>query len=177
MNAVKLPYDKKKKTGIDLNDLINQKEQRNHFGSEFSKNDNHTFFLRHQDWKYLYYQEGGIEELYDLKNDPHELNDLANNAEYANELKERRAESIAWLKNHSTTKNLLDSDGNLKVSKKTEASKKRTLNPATKPYSRMPWDGRIPTKGLKENEKSWWWKEVGNDFSQLIEFAKKNHRD
>jgi len=33
--------------------------------------------LRTHDWKYGHHMNGGFEELYDLKTDPHELNNLA----------------------------------------------------------------------------------------------------
>jgi arylsulfatase A-like enzyme len=47
--------------------------------------------LVRKDWKYFYWPEQGIEQLFDLKADPREENDLAGNPEQAERLAEMRA--------------------------------------------------------------------------------------
>ena len=46
--------------------------------------------LVRKDFKYFYWPEHQVEQLFDLKNDPHEENDLANNPDYAERLAEMR---------------------------------------------------------------------------------------
>lgn len=46
--------------------------------------------LVRKDWKYMLWPEHGVEQLFDLSNDPIEENDLANNPEYATRLEEMR---------------------------------------------------------------------------------------
>ena len=43
------------------------------------------------DWKYISYPTAGVERLFNLKKDPHEMDDLADNPEYAEKLKTMRA--------------------------------------------------------------------------------------
>ena len=53
-----------------------------------------TEAVRTDRWKYIVYfvSDPPVEELYDLKNDPNELNDLSKQAAYANTLDEMRKE-------------------------------------------------------------------------------------
>lgn len=44
-----------------------------------------------------------LEELYDYKNDPFEMNNLANNPKYINKLKELREVHLAWMKQYKDT--------------------------------------------------------------------------
>ncbi len=39
-----------------------------------------------KDWKYFYWPEHDVEQLFDLRKDPREENDLAGNPEHANRL-------------------------------------------------------------------------------------------
>jgi len=56
-----------------------------------------------RDWRYIYYKDGG-EELYDLRTDFHEWNNLAGNAEYAEIKKELKAQAPATFAPAATTK-------------------------------------------------------------------------
>lgn len=47
--------------------------------------------LVRKDWKYMFWPEHGVEQLFDLTNDPIEENDLVNNPEHATRLAEMRA--------------------------------------------------------------------------------------
>ncbi len=49
------------------------------------------------DWKYNYYVSGAFEELYDRKNDPGEINNLAGIAKYANIKQHLRETLLDWL--------------------------------------------------------------------------------
>jgi arylsulfatase A-like enzyme len=44
-----------------------------------------------------------LEELYDYKNDPHEMNNLVDNPQYTNKLKELRTAHLAWMKKYVDT--------------------------------------------------------------------------
>ena len=50
------------------------------------------------------------EELYDLKNDPHEMNNLADNPEFASKQKELKKELFRWMKSQN---DYLNEDGNI----------------------------------------------------------------
>ena len=59
-----------------------------------------SFGLSADDWRYIHYA-GGDEELYDIRKDPHEWNNLANQKEFTDKLEELRAlapQSFAPLK-------------------------------------------------------------------------------
>ena len=53
-------------------------------------------------WKYLYHQDGAVEELYDLDADPHELCDLSGSASEpaASTRRSMRAFLIDWCRRH-----------------------------------------------------------------------------
>ena len=48
-------------------------------------------------WKYVYYTHGPTDELYDLENDPHELEDLAGQPTYATQVERLRGMLLQWL--------------------------------------------------------------------------------
>ena len=51
--------------------------------------------LRFENWKYIYMCNGGLEQLFDLQNDPHELTNLAaTEAEIASQLKDRLTKAL-----------------------------------------------------------------------------------
>ena len=47
--------------------------------------------IRRGDWKYFYYPHNGIEQLFDLSTDPHEMNNLAEDLQMATKKREMRA--------------------------------------------------------------------------------------
>lgn len=94
--------------------------------------------IRTNHWKYLYYQNGGYEELYDLKSDPHELHDLSENPAYAAVKSSLVSRGISWIKEYDNPEYALDG-GQLKKAPYTEPAVSKG-----RPFSRMPWDSRIP---------------------------------
>ncbi len=160
--------------GEDLLGFLDGETHRELSFSECLTSPHYLLHVRHKDWKYMYYQEGGFEELYDLQNDPHELHDLADDAGYQTRKRELRDAAIAWLRQYSSPEPALDDSGGLRaVPYQTERPR---LDQNPRPYSRMPWDSRVPPAALPEEQRSWWWKEVGGDWSQMIEYARAARR-
>ncbi len=61
-------------------------------------------------WKYIWYPEGGCEQLFDLENDPQELRDLANLSQFDAERQRLREEMI---RRHQERESLFVADGDL----------------------------------------------------------------
>lgn len=59
--------------------------------------ENHWNGLTDGKWKYIYHARDGEEQLFDLRQDAHELNDLAGRAEYSQELRLWRSRLVAHL--------------------------------------------------------------------------------
>jgi len=80
-----------------------------------------------KDFKYIYTVSGGVEELYDMKNDPCEKNNLATKPEFAALLCEKRSELHRWCvqNNHSQ---MLDGDRFKSLPKPDAASLKPVQN-------------------------------------------------
>lgn len=103
----------------------------------------HVRFVR---WKYMFWQNGGFEALFDIENDPRELKDLSRKEEYAGVLSMLRGKAEKWIAEYGNQEGILDESGHL-ISYPFKAHE----IPQASPYSRMPWDYRIPpvlqTKG------------------------------
>ncbi|MBL8230737.1 MAG: arylsulfatase [Bryobacterales bacterium] len=56
---------------------------------------NHWNALTDGKWKYIFHAQGGEEQLFDLRNDPHELQDLSGDASHSAALREWRGRMIA----------------------------------------------------------------------------------
>ena len=142
--------------------------------SELGFDRGHMIHVRHRDWKYLFYQNGGFEELYDLRVDPHELDDLSGNSAHEDKCRELRKVAADYLARHGWPEMSLDDSGDLKALpyEGPESAGGPRPNPA-RPYSRMPWDCRVPQSILPEEQTPWWWREVGGDWSVLVDMAKR----
>ena len=163
--------------GENLMELIAGTNERDMVFSEIGYDGGYHIYVRHQDWKYIFYQNGSFEELYNLVDDPKELDDLSKDAAYQDKLAELRKAGEQWIAKHSDGGTFLDTNGNLKkYPYKGETDLTKVYNRATRPYSRMPWDSRSPAGALDEDQRPWWWREVGGDWSQLIEYAKKKKK-
>jgi arylsulfatase len=63
--------------GFDLAGVIRRgKAERQYYVSQCFEPPNQQYMAADKNWKYIYHQRGGIEELYSLNEDPHELNNL-----------------------------------------------------------------------------------------------------
>ncbi len=119
--------------------------------------------VRTKEWKYLFHQNGGYEELYDLRLDPQELVDLSGEKDHAPVLAELRRKAAAWIKSYGNPEYGLDDRGELR------AEPFRTFfEPAGRPFSRMPWDLRLPPSRLPEKQRGWFWAGGGADWSRFI---------
>lgn len=108
--------------------------------------------VRTKKWKYLFYQNGGVESLYDLENDPNELNDLSSYDKYHSILKEMKAKAEDYLRRYGGKDGILDEEGHLIMN--SYCSEELSYNP----YSRMPWDCRIPFSKVKnDNKRTTFW--------------------
>ena len=67
-------------------------------------------------FKYCYAECGGVEELYDLKKDPDELQNLSKNKTHTNKLSKLRNYVIGWCKKNNDCY-MLDKKGKLRKSK------------------------------------------------------------
>ena len=69
------------------------------------------YMVRDRRWKYLYHQDGAVEELFDLDADPHELCDLARSASEpaASRRRSLRSALIEWCRRHGDDA-MLDGD-------------------------------------------------------------------
>ncbi len=108
--------------------------------------------VRTSKWKYLFYQNGGVEALYNLKEDPHELIDLSKKKEYQQELSCLREKGESYIRQHGRREGILDEDGHLIRSPLVSRA------PSPSPFSRMPWDYRVPVADLEETDirKTFW---------------------
>lgn len=108
--------------------------------------------LRTKEWKYLFYQNGDVEALYHLTEDPHELVDLSRQKQYQNILTELRGKAEVYIRRYGRYDGVLDADGHL-------LSHPLVFSPASPtPFSRMPWDYRVPVADLTEEsiKKTFW---------------------
>jgi len=55
-----------------------------------------SYMMRRDDWKYVYTEADGFEELYDLARDPHERTNLAARTEHDAVRETLRAALVAW---------------------------------------------------------------------------------
>ena len=56
------------------------------------------FFLQNNKWKYIYYFNGGDEELYDFSKESYETINLANEKEYKTIKDEMKNKLVCWIK-------------------------------------------------------------------------------
>jgi len=163
-----------KRPGKNLLEFIENRAVRDVYFSEFGIPGNLLLHVRHKKWKYLYFQKGGWEELYDLEKDPQELYNLAGKSESDQIRGNLKKEAESWIQEYSNPRIFLDAEGSLKSfpMDETDSGKmKYNRNPTL--FSRMPWESRFPPASLQENKIPWWWKETGGDWSRMIEFLKR----
>lgn len=72
-------------TEVDGHDLaevmFNNRPVRDYYVSQCGNSPKQQYMVCSKDWKYIYHEDGGIEELFNIRNDPDELNNLSAAAE------------------------------------------------------------------------------------------------
>ncbi|MBD0378759.1 sulfatase family protein [Paenibacillus sedimenti] len=157
------------RSGVDLLKLLAEPAsvRRDVVCSEFYVAPNYMLHVRSKAWKYLFYQNGGYEELYHLVDDPQELIDLAEDPDFAVVKKELQEAAVQWIRNYGNPEIALDETGcKLKVT----PYQPHAIRANPRPFSRMPWDSRVPPSLLPEGQRTWFWKTLGGDWSSLIRF-------
>lgn len=134
--------------------------------SEIMEPPGHMIHVRTKEWKYLFHQNGGYEELYDIRADPRELADLSGREEYRTVIGSLRKRAVDWIRAYGDAAHGLDERGGLR----TEPFR-NFAEPAGRPFSRMPWDSRIPPALLPEQRRGWFWNGDGLDWSRFIDPA------
>jgi arylsulfatase len=119
--------------------------------------------IRTKEWKYLFYQNGGYEELYHVSVDPHELFDLSDDQNFVGIKDSLIRRGIAWITENGNPEYALDGAGQLR-----KETFKAYHEPAARPFSRMPWDYRIPPVTLPESQRGWFWRCGRKDWSWCV---------
>ncbi len=157
-----------KKPGRNLLKIIEQEvvpgDSENFCVSEMGFPPNMMLHARSIQYKYLFHQNGGYEELYDLSNDPRELKDLADEKMSEPILKEFRQKLAQWTKSYSRPEYVLDEQGNLRIEK---AEIEDRWN-SELPFSGMPWDLRCPPK-MSKQPLNWFWNSKIYDWSSIVQ--------
>lgn len=99
MEAVGLDFDRTNRFGKNLLSLkgAGGQEERDFVVSEHGMYPKHLTHVRTKKWKYLHYQNGGFEQLFDLENDPHELCDLSEDKNYDEIKRTLRRGAVEWI--------------------------------------------------------------------------------
>ena len=165
--------DFKERPGEDLLSLLdmNNIEEKDMDFSEIFYPPNYLLHVKSKKWKYLFHQNGGYEELYDLQADPHELKDLSEQPDYNDVKNILKKAAIEWIKKYSNPDFALDEEGNLRVENLELNKGVDDWSSSPRPFSRMPWDSRIPAEALDNKQKGWFWKAIDGDWSTVLEYA------
>ena len=119
----------------------------------FSEVMNPPFYMAHvrtKEWKYLFYQNGGFEELYHLTEDPHELADLSKEPQFAQVKMKLKRQAEEYILSQGDKAKVLDEQNTFRVLPYRDG--KESLE---RPFSRMPWDSRIPRVAAKSESLFW----------------------
>jgi arylsulfatase len=147
MDIARVPFTTGNRPGSSLLRTLTQTADVETIGvSEILYPPHYMLHVRTNSWKYLYYQNGGYEELYNLKKDPHELQNIAVCPEYNAVKKMLVNKAVDWIQKYDNPDYVCDCDGRLKKTEYVPAS----FSVSSRPFSRMPWDSRIPA-GYLEN--------------------------
>ena len=97
--------------GQDLTPMLDDASVagRDAFISQCLASPNQGYMIYTGQWKYLYTQTGGVEELYDVRSDPDELLNLAGDGQHDGVMADLRARLVAWCRDHGDL-DMLDGD-------------------------------------------------------------------
>ena len=144
--------------------------------SEIGYPPDYRVYVRHRDWKYIFFQNGGFEELYHLTDDPQELHNLAGDPAHRADGRELKAAAVEWIRQYGSPEIALDKSGSLR-SEPYRSVPQADFRFHPYPYSRMPWEMIVPPTGLPDGfPLPWFWKACGGDWSQLIEYARSRSK-
>jgi arylsulfatase A-like enzyme len=84
--------------GIDLCEMLRSDRSpgREYFLSQTMDSPTQKYMVRSQEWKYVYCEEGGTEELYGVQSDPAELCNLADDTTYESVVRQLRGVLVQW---------------------------------------------------------------------------------
>ena len=119
----------------------------------FSEVMNAPYYMAHvrtKEWKYLFYQNGGFEELYHLTEDPHELVDVSKEPQFAKIKMKLKGQAEEYILSQGDKAKVLDEQNTFRVLPYRDG--KESLE---RPFSRMPWDSRIP-RVMTQSESLFW---------------------
>jgi arylsulfatase A-like enzyme len=162
LSVAGLTVTKAQKRGNNLLSLLEGTQSCNFVFSEVMNAPYYMAHVRTKEWKYLFYQNGGYEELFYLPDDPHELVDLSHFSEFEiikSELK-KQAEEYVFL--HGDTCCVLGEGGKFKTFTYRDAGES-----FERPFSRMPWDSRIP-RILSERQSNFWSDDIWDWYDVLL---------
>ncbi len=95
--------------------------------------------VRTNNYKYLYYQNGGFEQLFNVEDDPKELKNLASDPAYTDVKQEMKQWAETYIQEQGGEEFHLDAENHLR-SEPYQAHKESP----ERPFSRMPWALRVP---------------------------------
>lgn len=127
-------------------------------------------------WLYVHWENGGFEELYDLRQDPGQLHDLARDPQRAATRGELRAALIDWLRTWGDPALELDARGDLRQQDYRPARRGRWL---PRPHGRTPFVSQVPPGLWPERDEAalWWWRDIGGDYNRLLDLARAARRE
>jgi len=102
--------------GIDLTPLLKAKDftGREYFVSYSMDPPNQTYMVRTDCWKYIYSENNGVEEFYDMVHDPNEEWNLIDKVEFREKIAAHRAKMIQWAKENKDIQ-ILDNEKPVKT--------------------------------------------------------------
>ena len=167
LSSAGVDYAQYNRPGNDLISLISKEEEQDFAISEVMFPPYTMNHIRTKRYKYLFYQNGGYEQLFDLQEDPHELKDISTNPESQSIRNSLKGRLENWIRIHGDGSYALDDEGKLKTRPYQEHQESKDY-----PFSRMPWDSRVPPV-LTEKKKTLFFK---NDSQDWLSQLNKNHR-
>ena len=151
LGAAGVAYDHYQRPGKDLMKLLRGEAVHEAVFSEVMFSPYTMSHVRTNQYKYLFYQNGGYEQLFDILEDPHELKNLATDPAYAVVKKNLRQWAETYIQKSGDASFHLDDHNHLRsepyhVHKESQE----------RPFSRMPWDLRIPPLLCKKASPLFW---------------------
>lgn len=121
----------------------------------------------------MHWEDGGYEELYNLRQDPYQLYDLSSLPAAAPRRKEYRTALIDWLREWGDPRWELDASGDLAEHRFVGMPQIRWL---PRPHAHTPFHSMVPPKLWPKEDDwwLWWWNAIGGDATRLLELARQS---